>query len=85
MDRIINETSAVLKKHFDVELQKEQIAVMDSTSEIKTSMHLVLCGYHFKNVQALFNLISTHLKPLIDEFGTCLDMSVYRKTAISEC
>ena len=81
LDRIINETSAVFKKHFDVELQKEQFVLMDSTSEIKTSMHLVLCGYHFKNVQALLNLMGTHLKPLIDEFHPCLDLSVYRKNS----
>jgi len=81
LDRIINETSAVFKTHFDVEVQKEQFVVMDSTSEIKTSMHLVLCGYHFKNVQALFNLMSTHLKPLIDEFHPCLDLSVYQKNS----
>ena len=81
LNRIINETSTVFKTHFGVEVQKEQFVVMDSTSEIKTSMHIVLCGYHFKNVHALHNLMSTHLKNLIDKLHPCLDMSVYAKNS----
>ena len=73
--------STVFKTHFAVEVQKEQFTVMDLTSEIKTSMHIVLCGYHFKNVHALHNLMSTQVKNLIDEFHPCLDMSVYAKNS----
>ena len=68
LDKIRNETSTMFKTHFDVELQKEQFFVMDSRSEIKPSMHIVLCSYHFKNVYTLHNLMNTHLKPFIDEF-----------------
>ena len=88
LDKIINETSAAFTTHFDVELQKEQFVVLDSTSEIKTSMHVVLCGYHFKSVKALHNMMSTHLKPLVDEMATCIDMSVYSKNSnfrLMEC
>ena len=55
-------------------------------SEIKTSMHVVLCSYHFKSVKALQNLMSTHLKPLVNEIATC--MSVYLKNSnfrLMEC
>ena len=54
---VSRQTSTVFKTHFGVEVQKEQFVMMDSTSEIKTSIHVVLCGYHFKNVHALQNLM----------------------------
>jgi len=57
---------------------------MDSTSDTKTSLHVVLCGYHFKNVQALKNLMNTHMKHLFDECSPRLDPSVYEKAKISE-
>ena len=71
-----------------MELQSEHFVVLDSTSEIKTSIHVVLCGYHLRSVKALHNLMSTHLKPLVDEMATCIDIRFYSKNSnfrLMEC
>ena len=81
LQRIRDETTTVFKKHFDVELQREQFVEMDSSSDTKTSLHVVLCGYHFKNIQALYNLMNTHMKHLFDEWAPRLDTSVYDKNS----
>ena len=64
----------------------EQFVEMDSTSDVKTSLHVVLCGFHFANVSVVKRLTKTYLKTLFDDEK--LDYAPYGKNTnfrFAEC
>ena len=76
--KIRTETTSLFEKHFDVHLKQEDFVEMDSTSDIKTSLHVVINNYHFKNVQVLERLKNTWFKGIFDDLPA-LDKGVYTK------
>ena len=77
LKKIRNGTIATFEKHFNVSLSQKCFVEMDSSYANKTSLHAIVCGYHFKNIEVLKRLMKTYLKTVFDYVK--LDEGMYSK------
>ena len=77
LKKIRNGTIAAFEKHFNVSLSQKCFVEMDSSYANKTSLHVIVCGYHFMNIEVLKRLTKTYLKTVFDDVK--LDEGIYTK------
>ena len=88
LQKIRDDTTVVFHKYFNIDLTIENFVEMDSSTEYKTSFHVIVDGYHFKNVEVLKILMKTYLKDLFQFFNFAdiknpiLDNRVYSKNRV---